>query len=640
MRTGPGRLDPDVQTIISVPDVVHVRPRLSRWLHTPPPALAALGAFLTYLIGSVILWGLPLLGHFDTRYAAMERDIGDPDYFRWALAWTPWALSHGQSPLFTDRVFAPHGADLTWSALVPGPAILAWPVTRAFGTLASYNLLMLLSPALAAWGAYLLCRRITHSFWPSLVGGYLFGFSTYMTGQMQRNLNLVLIFPVPIVVYLVIRRAEGSLGPRTFVALTAISLLGLFSISTELLATTLFFGAIAFALAMVVAGADRSRVGGTALLTTAAFLIVGTIVFVPYVLPAIRNASPEPIQPPDVASADLLGFIVPRDQTLVGGERFAAVSDRFTAVVAEDGSYLGLAGVMVLVGFGITERRRKMTRALLAFVGTVAVLSLGPVLHVDGRATFAMPGALLAHLPLIRNAVPERVNAYTALAVAAIAAIWLARAHGRWAWIRWALVGSTAVMMLPSVRTPPWHFSDRTPAFFSEGTYVTVLRPDENVAIISGSRGESLEWQAESRFSFRMPAGYLGNVAFFGGKDPLEALHGGLFVENPWGHGGPHGFPSSREFSGWIMRHDVTAVVVGDLARSLLEPLVRSVGLEPVYLGQGVSVWRFPTAGAGLVSVADSAEPPGGRRKLLVGVENLPPVSHQTQGRTIAAEAA
>src|SRR5206468_12588160 len=140
--------------------------------------------------------------------------------------------------------------------------------------------------------------------------------------------------------------------------------LGLFSISTELFATTLLFGTIAFVIGLIAAGEDREPVARAAGLSAVAAAIVGALVLVPYVLPALRNPPAGLVRPG--ASADLLGFVVPRDQTLVGGSWFASVSDRFTARVAEDGSYLSVAGLILLVGFGVTERRRRGTWPLLA----------------------------------------------------------------------------------------------------------------------------------------------------------------------------------------------------------------------------------------------------------------------------------
>ena len=41
---------------------------------------------------------------------------------------------------------------------------------------------------IAAMSAFVLCRRITHSFWPSMLGGFVFGFSSYMMGQTLDHL--------------------------------------------------------------------------------------------------------------------------------------------------------------------------------------------------------------------------------------------------------------------------------------------------------------------------------------------------------------------------------------------------------------------------------------------------------------------
>src|SRR4029450_721280 len=105
-------------------------------------ALTGFGAFLMYLAASVLIWGIPVVAHLRSRYVAIGR-VADPDYFRWALGWTPWALAHGHSPFHTGQVFAPEGIDLTWSTLIPGPAAVMWPITRTCGTPAFFKALLL-----------------------------------------------------------------------------------------------------------------------------------------------------------------------------------------------------------------------------------------------------------------------------------------------------------------------------------------------------------------------------------------------------------------------------------------------------------------------------------------------------------------
>ena len=547
------------------------------------PAARAAAAFLIYLATSTLLWGIPVLAHLATRYLANGR--GDVDLYRWSLAWVPWAVSHGHTPLFTDKVFAPGGVDLTWSTIVPGPALVMWPVTRLFGTLASHNVLKLLAPALAGWAAYLVCNRLTRTFWPSLVGGYLFGFSAYMVGQMQSHLNLVLVFPIPIAVYLVIRRVEGSIGWIAFTVLMALTLLGLFSISTEVFATAAVFGAVAFVLAFIAAGKDRTRIVSAALLTTAAYGVVAALLLFPYLLPAVRNSPGASIRPVDTTAADALGFVIPRHDMLIGGARMSSISHAFTAKVIEDGSYIGIALVLVMIGFAITERRRRGTWALLAFIAVGALLSLGSVLHVDGRAMFRLPGTLLANAPLIKHATAQRMPVYTSLAVAVLAGIWLARADDRTRWIRWGLVAVGAVMLLPQLRNPSWYVEDRTPAFFAEGTYASVLRPDENVFLITETNGEEMLWQGTAGFFFRMPEGYVGPMP---AEYSNQRLNRGLAVED-----GQAFVPSVPELSRWLEEKDVTAVVLGDLARPKFEQVLHDTGLRPVYEGGGVTVWRL-----------------------------------------------
>ena len=137
---------------------------------------------------------------------------------------------------------------------------------------------------------------------------------------------------------------------------------------------------------------------------------------------------------------------------------------------------------------------------------------MGPALHVAGDRVTGLPTGVIWKFPLIRNAIPDRFPAYTDLAVAVVAALWLSRARRPFAWSRWALAGVGAVMLVAHITTPPWHTEDRTPTFFQDQTYASVLRPDENVFIIPTTPGEEMAWQATAGFSFRMPEGNIGVI--------------------------------------------------------------------------------------------------------------------------------
>ena len=563
----------------------------TRETHAPlrtRPSVRAFGVFLAYTFLSVAIWGRPVVAHLDSRFVAPWGGGPDSSFFQWALGWTPWAIAHGHGLLFTDRVFAPQGVDLTWVTISPGPALVMAPITRTFGTLVSLNLLTLLGPPLAAWAAFLVCARLTRSFWPSLLGGFLYGFCAYITGQMNHP-NLFLVFPIPLIVYLVIRRLDGSLGVRAFVAWLTLTLLVLFSISTEVFATSALFGTIAWCITLILAREDRRRIAQTSVLSALALALVAAIVLIPYLLPALRTAPTGSIHSPEHSYDDLLRLVIPRDRTLIGGAPLSWLASRFTAASRGGGAYLGVALVMLLVAFGITERRRRETWGLLAFIGVGALLTMGPALNVAGDRVTGLPTAVIWKLPLIRNAIPDRFPVYTDLAVAVVAAAWLSRARGRFAWSRWALAGVGAVMLIPNITNPPWHTEDRTPAFFRDQTYASVLQPDENVFIIPITTGEEMAWQATADYSFRMPEGWIGVIP---AANRGSRLSHGLSARA----GVP---PSTEELASWLDAEGVTAVVVADRARPMFDAVLRSVGLASVYEGGGVSVWRTGSATRG-----------------------------------------
>ena len=148
--------------------------------HTGDPY--GLLAFAIYLTFSLLIFGRALLGHFRDLHIGMSPD---PSLFTWFVVWWPYALVHRLSPLFTDLIWAPNGFNLAWTTGVPLPSFLIWPLTATVGPVAAFNVLCLASLPLSGWSAFVLCRYICRCWWPSLVGGYIFGFSAYMLCQQS-----------------------------------------------------------------------------------------------------------------------------------------------------------------------------------------------------------------------------------------------------------------------------------------------------------------------------------------------------------------------------------------------------------------------------------------------------------------------
>lgn len=556
--------------------------RLVAWGSRLRPSLKGLSAYLLFQVLAFAIWVVPILHRFNRQH--LGAGLQDSRYNQWAISWTPFAISHGLNPLHMGYLFPPTGVDLAWSTFLPGPALATWPVTSLFGPMASLNLLMAAAPALAAWGAYLVCYRLTHRFWASLLGGYLFGFTAYMAGNAIGFVNLMLVFPIPLLVYLVIRRVEGSLGPVAFVAGSAALLVGLFSISTEMFGTATIFGAFAFAGSL----AFGKEIRGRLLHTGGLILVAGgvaAVVLSPYLYDVVANRPATPFYPPDLMAApDLWSFIVPPPYIRLGGDALLPLLSRHTVHPVTNGlGYVSVAIPVMLIGFAITERRRRTTWALLSFVAFVALLALGPVLHVGGSPHGWLPESLLANAPIIQSATPARFLAYSSLAIGVIAALWLSRAAGPNAWIRWAVVITAAVLLLPAA---PNHAPPQViPQFFSSGEVRQVLRQREIVYAITDAKGDEVLWQATANYWFDLAQGYIGPLPLDLRTGPLS---GGLSMRRDV-------FPPyPKQFRTWLQGHGVSSVIVDDRAREKYGSLLVRAGFGQVYAGQGVSVWRPP----------------------------------------------
>jgi hypothetical protein len=563
------------------PSAARLLSRLSAWTSALGPAWKGLAAYLLYQTLAVAIWVLPILPRFTRQH--LGAGMSDSRYYQWALTWTPWAISHRVDPLHASQLFAPTGVDLAWSAFVPGPAFATWPVTAVFGPLASLNLLLAVAPALAGWAAYLVCVRITGRYWPSVVGGCLFGFSSYMAGTMIGFANLVPVFPIPLLVYLVIRRVEGSLGPVAFVAGFAALLVALFSISTELFGTATVFGAVAYAGALAAASGFRRRLVHVGVLVLTAGGLAAAVLS-----PYLHDVLVEPSAGVRKGSADLVSFVVPARQTRLGGSAFAATMGRLAKGVSGRGlAYIGIAAVALLVAFAISERRRRGTLPLLGFVVFVSVLALGPDLYVAGHRLAPLPERVLARTPFIQSADPARFSLYSAFVVGVIAAIWLSRATGRWWWARWVLAVAAVVSVLPM---PPTHAPPQViPRFLSSATMRDQLDEGEIVFAIPVVKGDEMLWQATARFWFDLAEGYIGPLP---PQLKTGRLARGLYADRKGSF-----VPAAGQVATWMDAHRVSAVLVDDRALPRFEAMLRGAGLVSVYAGEGVSIWRpLPSA--------------------------------------------
>ena len=551
-----------------------------------PPGLGARRGGLAALLFtslSLATYGGSVLLHLGTR--CVGTCTSDPKLYLWALNWTPYALSHHLSVFSTDLLWLPSRLNLAWVTTLPGPGLLMAPITDHFGPLVSENLLMLAAPSLAAWAAYLACGRVTRRFWPSIGGGLLFGWCTYLEQHMRGQLNLVLIFCAPLAVYLVIRHFEGSIGKGAFVVWLSAVLAGQLSISTEPFATMTLFGGIALLCLLIAGPSERRRqVLGTIGLIAAAYCLAALLAS-PLLISALANVPVRTLRPAAKNSVDLLSFFVPRRTMAVGGSVFGSLTDRFSSIRYDDGAYIGPAAVLLLALFAWNERKARSTWLVLGFIGAVAVLALGPSLHIAGHPTIPMPEALITRAPLLGEVLPNRFPEYLSLAVAFVGAIWLARGSGWGRWWRWALVIGMLVTVIPLRPSGTFHTTMQEPSFFTEGTWAKYLTPGEAVLSIPAQAGDELVWQVDAHMGFALVRAYVGpsHPSGPGYLPPLVSEAG-------------QALPDPALYAESLSVHHVGAVIVAAPVPLVLSAFLLSVTrVVPTTIG-GVAVYRLPGA--------------------------------------------
>jgi hypothetical protein len=461
--------------------------------------LEGVGAFVAYLAISLLVFGR-VLGDLGGSVVGLYG--GDQSFFAWSLAWWPDSIGALRDPLLTDRIYAPHGFNLAWATVIPGPALVAAPLTLLAGAIASYNILALLALPLNGLAAFLLCRELTGRALPALLGGAVFAFSSYGLAESVNHLNLALVFCVPLAVLVAVRHARGALSDRGAVLRIAGLVVAQVAIFTEVLATAALFGLTTLALLRL------WRTGAVAL----AGMALGALVASPYLYVAF--AHPNPLQQgtgPLRYPMDLANLWTPTRVTALGDERYAADAARMVGGITEQTGYFGAGLLMLVVVFAVVFRGTREGWVLPAVFVGVLVCALGSHVTLHGDERWPGPWQLISKLPLLHLALPSRFPVYAWLAVAVMCALLVARAS-RPA-LAWPLVLLALLPIVPSREADLWKTPVPLPALFEGDRERSVIRTDSAVMVLPWSfLGPGMRWQMESDFRFRLVGGYAASL--------------------------------------------------------------------------------------------------------------------------------
>jgi hypothetical protein len=414
----------------------------------------------------------------------------------WSLAWWPHAILHGENPIVSHAVWPPVWLNLAWVSSIPGLALLLAPVTLAAGAVAAYNVASILMPALAAFTAFVLCRHITRSFWPSFAGGYVFGFSSYVLGQLEGHLHMSSVFLLPLVALVVLRYVEGSLDGRGLAWRLGLLLALQLLFSTEIFFTLTLALVVTLLLAFVLVPAVRARLR-TLPLPLAGGYLLACVLTAPLLAYALAHFEGESINKPVDYPADLLNVLVPTRLTALNAHWAPFIGND-----AENGAYLGLPLLVVLGWFAWSRRHDPAARLLVVLLGVGFVAELGAYLRIAGKSYSPLPWKAVYRLPAFDNVLPVRLSVYVALGAAVALALWAG--SGRVSvLVRIVVVGLVVATLLPRVWLDAWHANPDRPLFFTAGLYKRCLEPGEIVLPLPFPSWNGMDlWQAESHFHF------------------------------------------------------------------------------------------------------------------------------------------
>lgn len=397
----------------------------------------------------------PLILNFSDHVPGSETWAFDEYTFVWNFWWFKHAVFDlGVTPLHTNFVFYPIGSALVLYTFTLLNAILAIPIEFVFGYPAAINSLLLFSFVASAYGTFLLTHFLlrgstqfryanpTSVTLAAFVGGAVFAFtSSRFVYASLGHYNFVSSQYLPFYALFFIKTIRE---PSLKNALLA----GLFAAFAILTETTYAVFIALFSLLYLFFALRAHELTRQALLRLAAMSVLAIVVASPLLFPSfIELATSTGYTLPawghgEKLLVDLFGLFTPTslqpwNRNWV--QELDAVRQSTSRFVDVNTVFLGYATLgFALVGAWIF---RKSLSVWIASAVTFAVLSFGPLLHINGQSvfdldgiqvTFPMPFLILHYIPFLKeNRVPNRFGILVILAIAVLAAFAVAWASGK-----------------------------------------------------------------------------------------------------------------------------------------------------------------------------------------------------------------
>lgn len=407
------------------------RSRLIRFGLLPLIVYFAIFIFFTY----------PSIYQFSTH---LYGDQQDSLVHVWNIWHVDKTISAHQPLWHTSDLQYPSGTTLLAHTLNLTNSLLGVFFLKFLTIFQTYNLLIILIFVSSGLCAFFLCYHFSESYWPSIIGGFVYAFSGYQMLHIGSHMNLNAIQYIPLFILFLHKLLIDP--KKRWAVLAAIFLVLIFY--TELyyflyssLALFLFISAYAY----------QKR--NISFFKTKDYLIAFGIFFGiiialtgPYIILFLYQSRIDPFTGAHDAvrfSTDLLAPVMPAFL-----KNWYATKMKLGEGVGE--SFIGYAvwGMIIYVLVKRKDLGKRFPLPFLVIFFAFLVLSLGPHLHVVNKDLGAfMPYRFLSKLipGMSVSGVPVRMMLMTFLAASVIVSVGLAKImeKGRWRYLVLALIGAT-----------------------------------------------------------------------------------------------------------------------------------------------------------------------------------------------------
>ncbi|MFA6363350.1 hypothetical protein [Methanoregula sp.] len=394
---------------MKIPDFTQIKRMFSGWKLTGLVLLlyVVFTVILTYPVAFTIGTDIPSWGG---------------DAFQWmdTLWYTNYAIFHPEITTLThnNMIYYPTGIPVT-----PFPSAFNQIITLVLLPICQihviYSLLWLLTFILAAFGTYLLVRYLTHNDYAAFLAGIIFAFIPYHLLHGMGHLGAATIQWIPFcaLFFMKVFREGGiknCILAGIFYILVAMS-------DTQYMVFMGIFIVLLFIYENYVnISSNRGFKFEAHKSILIKYLIIGVVAFsviLPLTMSDIQVASSEGnyLKPNATEvvtySTDLMSFFLPSVLHPVFGGLVEPVNQNFTGNAAENATYIGYT-VLLLSIFGLYVFRKDITARFWGLIAIIfSLLSMGPVLHVNGETVFTvfkisvpLPHLILYYLvPFIEN---------------------------------------------------------------------------------------------------------------------------------------------------------------------------------------------------------------------------------------------